>query len=90
LERFLARERPTAQSDELSPVSDVQSSTDPSVMHQEVLTDQRDTFEVLEESCLIPLLEHYLRNESLLEIERHNQIYMSCVQVMRLSRYRTS
>ena len=41
-------------------------------------------FQIIEESCLVPLLEDYLKNESLVEMERHKEIYymvFQCLQV---------
>ena len=38
-------------------------------------------YTMLEESCLIPLLEKYLSNESLVDMERHAELYYVCCQV---------
>jgi hypothetical protein len=37
---------------------------------------------LLAESCLVPFLEEHLRNESLLDIERHAPLYTTLFQVI--------
>jgi len=47
-------------------------------------------FEILEESCLIPVLESYLRNDSLLDMGRHTSLYIVILGVVRgMSRHKS-
>lgn len=45
--------------------------------------DQNVQFEVVEESCLVPVLENYFRNDSLLDMGRHASLYIALLGVVR-------
>lgn len=50
----------------------------------ELETSPQDVqFEILEESCLIPVLENYFRNDSLLDMGRHATLYIALLGVVR-------
>ncbi|KAH3744484.1 ubiquitin-conjugating enzyme family protein [Pelomyxa schiedti] len=40
-------------------------------------------YEELEESCLVPVLDSYLRNDSLLDMDRHNSLYTHIFSICR-------
>ena len=44
---------------------------------------EMDTVRMLEESCLVPFLEEKLANESLLDMERHAALYITCFMIIR-------
>jgi len=48
----------------------------------ELSSSEAVQFDVLEESCLVPVVESYLRNDSLLDMERHSALYISILTLV--------
>uniref|UniRef100_A0A915KEP1 Uncharacterized protein n=1 Tax=Romanomermis culicivorax TaxID=13658 RepID=A0A915KEP1_ROMCU len=52
-----------------------------SVVLKDVSLDEK-TVQIFTQSCLFAILEHYLRNDSILDISRHTSVYLSVLQTL--------
>jgi baculoviral IAP repeat-containing protein 6 len=60
------------------------SSTNTSTSTAEPIESLENTFNVVADSCLVPLLEELLGNESFVDMERHKDIYVSAYRIVEL------
>lgn len=48
------------------------------------MSDGRWLYEILEDSCLVPVIEHYIKNSSFVEMELYSDLYYSVLRILHL------